>query len=128
MTKDLEKMLMKKQDSGKMSDEAKQAKSEVLQELIEMCMKAMGDNVKSGMDEMQKVSVMAPDKESLLEGLDKAKEVAESPMMEKMEEMSEEMPEEEAQEEKQEEKPEMKMVEEDEDESPFNRKMKKMLK
>lgn len=114
--KDLEKMLMKKQDSGEMSPEAKQAKMEVLQELMDMCKQAMGHNVKSGMDEMKKVSVMAPDKESLVEGLEKAEEVIESPMMEKMEDMSEES----------DEKSEMSMDEEDD--SPFNRKMKKMMK
>lgn len=128
MLKDLEKMMMKKKDSGKMDDQAKQAKMEVLQELMQMCQEAMGNNVKSGMDEMKKVSVMAPDKESLLEGLEKAEEVVESPMMEKMEEMSEEKDEEKKEEsEDLQEKPEMKMVEEDEDESPFNKKRNKLL-
>lgn len=81
--KDLEKMLMKKKDSGKLSEEAIKAKMEVLMELLEMATSAEGSNVKAGMDEMQKVSVMAPDKEALLEGLDKAEDVIEeSPEME----------------------------------------------
>lgn len=125
MLKDLEKMMMKKKDSGKMDDQAKQAKMEVLQELMQMCQEAMGNNVKSGMDEMKKVSVMAPDKESLLEGLEKAEEVVESPMMEEMSEEKDEEKKEES--EDLQEKPEMKMVEEDEDESPFNKKRNKLL-
>lgn len=135
--KDLEQMLMKKKDSGKMSEDAVKAKQEVLEELMAMCEQALGHGVKSGMDEMKKVSVMAPDKKSLVEGLDKAKDLAQSPMLEKMEEMAhkdldEDQEEEESQEHKEklpeEEKPEMKVQEEDEDESPFNRKMKKMMK
>lgn len=71
----MKKMLMKKKDSSQMSDEAKEAKMEVLMELLQMAQDAMGSQVKSGMDEMQKVSVMAPDKESLSEGLEMAQEV-----------------------------------------------------
>jgi hypothetical protein len=89
LPKDLEKLLMKKKDSGKdMSEDKVNAKLEVLKELIEAAQAEMGHRFKNGMDEMQKVSVMAPDKESLQEGLEKAQEVVESPMMEKMEEMA----------------------------------------
>jgi hypothetical protein len=69
-------MLKKMKDKGdKMSPEEAKAKEEVLQELIEMMQNVRADRLKSGMDEMQKVSVMAPDKEHLSEGLDKAKEL-----------------------------------------------------
>lgn len=88
--KDLEKMLMSKKDKSKMSDQEVQAKMDVLMELMEMAKDALGSKVKSGMDEMQKVSVSAPDKESLEEGLEKAQELVEkSPdmMMEEKEEL-----------------------------------------
>lgn len=86
--KDLEKMLMKKKSSGEMSKEEIQAKMEVLQELMEMCQQKMGSDVKNGMDEMQKVTVAAPDQESLLEGLEKAHEIAENPAVEALAETS----------------------------------------
>lgn len=74
--KDMEKMLMgKPKQEGKMSPEDMQAKIEVLHELLKMAHEAMGGKVKHGMDEMQKVSVMAPDHKSLEAGLDKAKEL-----------------------------------------------------
>jgi hypothetical protein len=93
MMKDLEKMLMSKKDKGEMSEQEMQAKMEVLQELLQMAQEAMGSKVKGGLDEMQKVSVMAPDKESLTKGLDLAKEVAaEAP------ELTEEEPKEESEE------------------------------
>lgn len=92
--KDLEKMLMSKKDKGEMSKEDIQAKMDVLMELMQMAREAMGSKVKSGMDEMNKVSVMAPDKEGLEEGLDKAKELMQSPMLEESEEEMEENPEE----------------------------------
>ncbi len=78
--KDMEKMLMAKDNKqdGKMSPEDMQAKMDVLHELLQMAHEAMGGKVKHGMDEMQKVSVMAPDKQSLEKGLDKAKEIAAS--------------------------------------------------
>lgn len=57
------------------------AKLDVLMEMLEMIQSEMGGSVKSGMDElmqpkkMQEVSVMAPDEESLEEGLEMAKEI-----------------------------------------------------
>ena len=90
--KDLEKMLMSKKDKSKMSEQEVQAKMDVLMELMEMAKEALGSKVKSGMDEMQKVSVSAPDKEGLEEGLEKAQELVEkSPdmMMEEKEELPE---------------------------------------
>lgn len=73
--KDLEKMLSSKKEKSKMSDTEVQAKLDVLQELMDMCHSELGGRVKNGMDEMKKVSVMAPDSDSLEEGLDKAKEL-----------------------------------------------------
>jgi pyruvate-formate lyase len=58
-----------------------QAKQDVLKEMMQMAMEAMRGKNKHGMDEMmnmKKVSVMAPDDESLEAGLDKAKEVLEA--------------------------------------------------
>jgi hypothetical protein len=74
MLKDgMEKMLMaKKGKQGEMSKEDVQAKMDVLHELLQMAHNAMGGKVKSGMDEMQKVSVMAPDQKGIKEGLAKA--------------------------------------------------------
>lgn len=75
--KDLEKLLNMKKQKGSLSEHEKNAKMEVLQELLQMATQAMGSKVKGGMDELKKVSVVAPDKESLTEGLELAKEVAE---------------------------------------------------
>lgn len=108
--KNLEKMLMSKNDkNGKMSEQEIQAKMDVLMELMDMAKQALGSKVKSGMDEMQKVSVMAPDKEGLEEGLDKAQEILESsPHM--MEESKEEMLESKEEESSELPKPEEKMM------------------
>lgn len=76
MNDEMMKMLADKAGkSESMSPEAVQAKQDVLKELLQMAMEAMGDKVKGGMDEMQKVSVMAPNKEDLTQGLDKAKDL-----------------------------------------------------
>lgn len=95
--KDLEKMLMgKKPDDSKMSKEAIQAKMEMLQELMDSCQDEMGKRTKSGMDEMQKITVAAPDKKSLAAGLEKAQEITEElPMEESDEHEKEETPSEE---------------------------------
>lgn len=77
-----------------MQDMKTQAKIDVLKELMQMAKEAMRDKTKSGMDEMrsaQKVTVAAPDKESLLMGLEKAEDVLEGEMPE-MEDSSEEKP------------------------------------
>lgn len=85
--KDLEKMLMvKKPDDSKMSKQAIQAKMEMLEELMESCQHEMGKRTKSGMDEMQKITVAAPDKKSLAAGLEKAQEITEELPMEEMSE------------------------------------------
>lgn len=88
--KDLEKLLMKKADKQELSKPAIQAKMDVLKELFELSQKLLGEKVKGGMDEMKKVTVMAPDKEGLKEGLDKAKEIADSPLVDMLSENEEE--------------------------------------
>lgn len=69
-----------KKEKSDMSSAEKKAKMDVLKELIDYAMSMSGDNVAKG---MQELTVAAPDKESLMEGVEKA------------EEMLEEMPEEE---------------------------------
>lgn len=121
MLKDMEKLMAKKGEN-KMSPEDLAAKMDVLKELLEMASAAMGSKVKDGMDEMRKVSVMAPDKESLAEGLDLAKDMTqESP---EMEESEEEMSEKPSMESKSEE-PEKKDDEESDDDSLFGKRPKK---
>lgn len=81
--KDLEK-LMSKSGKSEMSEDAKKAKMEVIMELMEMAKEMMADGVHKGMTEIKspkeikEVSVMAPDQESLEEGLDVAKDIVES--------------------------------------------------
>lgn len=69
--KDL-KAMMGKEDEGKAGMQ-KEAKLSVLKHLRKMASDMMGEDVKGGM--MKKVTVAAPDKESLKEGLEKAEEV-----------------------------------------------------
>lgn len=76
MMDEMMKQLMAKKGAQKMSTEDQQAKLDVIKELLEMATQAMGGKIKGGMDEMQKVSVMAPDKKSLLEGLGMAQDIA----------------------------------------------------
>lgn len=102
MMDELKQMMMAKKKmspDGKMSEDEIQAKMDVIKELLDMAQQAMGHDVKGGMDEMHKVSVMAPDAHGLEQGLDMAKDVAaeaegspgeeasESPEKEKMEDM-----------------------------------------
>ena len=68
--KDLMDMLGEsRHEEGEMTDAKKQAKMEVLMELIELAKEKMGESVSNG---LQEVTVAAPDKESLMEGMDKA--------------------------------------------------------
>ncbi len=89
---------MAKKGGHEMSPEEKKAKMEVVMELLEMAKNAMGDNVKSGLDGMQKVEVMAPDKEKLAEGLDVAGELVDKGPEALMGHEKEETPEEESKE------------------------------
>lgn len=124
MMDELKKMMAKKKDDGAMSEQEQQAKMDVIMELLEMAQGEMGSRVKSGMDDMKKVTVAAPDSESLTDGLeaaqdmlgtddeaaesdeDPAEEKAESPADEAMEHVSAEP--------------------EDDDMNPFMAKRKKM--
>jgi hypothetical protein len=58
-----------------MSERDIKVKSDILKEIMQFAQDKMGESVKSGMDEMQKVSIMAPDSEGLHEGLEKALEI-----------------------------------------------------
>lgn len=87
--KGLMEALMDKKEEMPMDEKSMEAKKETLMELIEMMSKLAGEEVSEG---MQKVTVAAPDKESLMEGLDKAEEVVEeAPEMEDMMPEDEEM-------------------------------------
>lgn len=104
-----------------MSEEEKQAKLDVVKELLEMARAAMADGVKDGLDGMasRKVEVSADSPEGLEEGLDKAQELV-SQLPESEEQEAEEGPEHEASE-----TPEMEAAEheddEDEEEKPKKR-------
>lgn len=95
MMDELMKTLGKKGGNSEMSAEEKKAKMEVIMELLQMAQDAMGDNVKHGLDGMQKVEVMAPDKEKLSEGLDMASDLIQKTPESLMEHEKEEKPEEE---------------------------------
>jgi hypothetical protein len=88
MMKGMEKLLSK--EEGQMSDVEKRAKMKALAEIKAFIMEQMGSELEMP-QEMQKVSVMAGDKDGLMEGLDKAEDLLEQ-MPEKpgMEGMSEE--------------------------------------
>jgi hypothetical protein len=61
-----------------MSKEDINAKQDVLKELMQMAMEEMRNKNKHGLDEamkLKKVSVMAPDKQGIEQGLDTAKQV-----------------------------------------------------
>lgn len=88
--KDLKDMLSPKKVDAKMSERDIKVKSDILKEIMQFAQDKMGESVKSGMDEMQKVSVMAPDSEGLHEGLEKAMEIL--PEHEEMESSENEEP------------------------------------
>ncbi len=73
--KDIKDMLMPKKEDSKMSERDIKIKSDILKEIMQFAQDKMGERVKSDMDEMQKVSVVAPDAEGLHEGLEKALEI-----------------------------------------------------
>jgi hypothetical protein len=81
MMKDLMEMLAKKKADGKLSDTDKQAKMEVLEELLSAAKEAMGGKVKMGLEELMaeakpaQVTVAAEDPEQLKEGLEMAEEM-----------------------------------------------------
>lgn len=70
----LKAMMMDKEDKDPMMKKKLMAKMEVLKELMQMA----DDSETAGlMDGMQEVTVAAPDKEGLEEGLEKAQEITE---------------------------------------------------
>lgn len=80
-------LLMAKKQQGKvLKPEMAQHKMEVIENLME----AMGEDMGNQLKGMKKVTVAAPDKEGLEEGLEKAKEVVEEAPMEEESEDSEE--------------------------------------
>ena len=88
--KDLKELMMMMEDKmegddSPMSSEREQAKMDVLKELIQMADEQESMGIKDG---LQKVTVAAPDQESLVEGLDKAEDIVEN-MPEMMEGMME---------------------------------------
>lgn len=90
--KDLLKMLMQDEESESMMDDTgRSAKMDVLKELIGMASGSAGRSIADDLGEMQKVTVAAPDKEGLEEGLKKAEEIlGMQPEMEEMDQMDEE--------------------------------------
>ena len=91
-------MLMKKlMQAEAMPKQEKSGKLAALKELIKQMDEIMSSDMDSPMEdssmpEMQKVSIMAPDKEGLKQGLEKAEDILEGemPEMEESEDMEEE--------------------------------------
>ena len=77
LDKKMLKAMMQDGDDSMMKSKLK-AKMDVLKELMDM---ADESETAGLMDDMQKVTVAAPDKEGLMEGLEKAEEVMEGDMM-----------------------------------------------
>jgi hypothetical protein len=133
MKKGMREMMEEMNPSKKMGKEDMSAKMDVLKELLQMAESELKGRSKMGLDgaKAMKVSVMAKDKESLKEGLEKAEDVLESEMM--PEEMSEES-EDEMSDESEDEMEEMpkkmmadsSMVDEEEEEPSFFKKKKKV--
>lgn len=71
----LKALMMDKMESDEMDPRMVEAKLEVLKELLGMANESAGKDIASG---MQKLTVMAPDKEGLMEGMEKAEEVVEN--------------------------------------------------
>lgn len=91
--KELMEMLAKKSAEGSMDEGMDRndilAKIDVLKELLEMADEKTGADVSEG---MKKLTVMAPDKEGLMEGMETAEDMVEGdelPMPEDEESMSE---------------------------------------
>lgn len=76
------KKMMGKEDMGPGDNMKKDAKLKALKELRTLMSSMMGDDVKNGM--MKKVTVAAPDKEGLEQGLLKAKHMVDEGPMDEM--------------------------------------------
>jgi hypothetical protein len=94
---EMKEILGKKPKAKESDDMKKESKIKAIKEMRAAASDMMGGDIKDGIEGMKKVTVAAPDKESLAEGLDKAKEML--PKVEEMAEETEESPEEEASEE-----------------------------
>lgn len=70
----------------KMSPNEIKAKMSVLEELMNMASGAEGDDLEGHFKGLQKVTIAAPDKKGLAEGLDKAEDMMSSPDDEEMHE------------------------------------------
>lgn len=68
----MKELMGKKGSMSQNNDMALEAKRDVIRQMRDIAMEEMGDGLRDG---LKKVSVMAPDKEHLSEGLDKAKEL-----------------------------------------------------
>lgn len=120
--KNIMKLLEEKKDEKEMSEKDIQAKKEVLKELINMAIGAAGKKFGSDMEEMQKVTVASPNKEGLVEGLEKAKELTKE-----MPEMVEEEVSEDEEELEDDEMSEEEMVNEEDEDEEENKKKRKMM-
>lgn len=81
-------LLKKKQSKGEMDPKHKEAKMGVLKEIRDMAAGDMGDEIKG----MKKVTVAAPDRKGLEEGLDRAEDMVKSPILGQEMEGNEENP------------------------------------
>lgn len=88
MSMNLQKLMEKKKSSSKELDPANKAAKMSMLEALKHEMSGMMSNDLHP-DNLKKVSVAAPDKEGLAEGLDKAKDLISSPAEENSEEVSE---------------------------------------
>jgi hypothetical protein len=68
----LQKLMSSENEEGDTDEMKRRAKMECLKELLSLITDSAGDGIKEG---MQKLTVMAPDQESLMEGIEKAKDV-----------------------------------------------------
>jgi len=83
------KDMLEEKDGKDNGDMEKDAKLSALRELRDIVSKAMGNGMKSKMDGVQKVTVASDDKDGLVKGLEKAKDMMkEMPSNDKEEEES----------------------------------------
>ena len=85
--KDLKEMMGQSDESG--DSMKKDAKLKVLKQLRQMAADMVGGDVKDGLDSMKKVTVAAPDKAGLEDGLAKAKDMLAGHEMEETDDTAE---------------------------------------
>ena len=71
----LKKLMSNENDENEMSEMQRYAREDILKELIKLLSDSAGEGIKEG---MQQLTVTAPDQESMMEGIKKAKEIVES--------------------------------------------------